>query len=197
MVQTTLYTSTVGEALQSNVRNYVSWATNSQGSLQSANDIQVLAAVTNSMEAMVDDILQSFAAAALTQLGAFEQQKVLFTAGGVEIGEYPFIIAILVYQFLALIGVVGALVFSRFWFHTPAFDYSDVGTISTAAHLGANPHNTSLWGVVKNWRGEPGDNALGLLSARYKHNDPHTPPVIQIVATEGHESERGSMLYRP
>lgn len=146
---------------------------------------------------MTEDVLQSFAAAALTQPDAVEGGEVLFTAEGIEIGEYPFIIAILAYQFLALIGVFGALVLSKFWLQTPAFDYSDVGTISTAAHLWANPHNVGLWGSVKNWKGQPGDESLNLLSVRYKHTQPHEPPVIRIVPTEGYESERASMMHRP
>ena len=197
MVQTTLYTSTVGEALRANVKNYVYAKTDGDGTVGDVTNAQVLAAVTDSMEAMVDDILQSFAAAALTQPGAFEKQEVLFMAGGIEIGEYPFIIATLVYQFLALIGVVAALVLSKFWSRTPAFDYSDIGTISAAAHLGANPQNAGLWTSVRHWKGEPDDSSLNLLSARYKHTQPHEPPVIQIVPTEGYESERGSMMHRP
>ena len=197
MVQTSLYVSTVGEALSSNVRNYVSRATKSKTNLDNASKAQVLGAVTDSMQAMADDVLQSLAAAALTWPDASERQEVRFTSGGVEIGEYPFIIAILVYQFLALIGIIAALVFSKFFYRTPAFDYSDVGTVSTAAHLGANPHNVALWSATRNWKGEPDDSALGLLSARYKHTHPNEPPVIQITPIDGYESERGSTMYRP
>ena len=180
MVQRNLYVSNVGEALNSNVRNYVSWASRSEGLVSSANGKEVLAAVTDSVEAMADDILESFAAAALTQVDAGQLSQVDFTARGVEIGEYPYIIAVLAYQVVALIGVVAALLLKRFWSHTPEFDYTDIGAFSTAASLGANPTGTALSKAVRGWHGGPDHGTLGLLTFRYRHCDLSEAPIVQI-----------------
>lgn len=184
MVETTLYTSTVGQSLQANVRNYVSSLADGQGIIRDPSSADIVVAVTESVEAMVDDILQSFASAALTQPGAFQQDDVLFTAVGVTIGEYPFIIALLVYQFLALICVVVALMLSNFWLATPVFDYRDVVAISTAAHLGASPRHSELWSGLRDWRGESDHASLGRVSARYQDGQLREPTTVQIVLLE-------------
>lgn len=194
MVQTTLYVSTVGEALESNVRNYVSWATGSS-KLGSATHSQILAAVKASVQAMADDILESFAAAALTQPESVQLDPVHFTAKGVEIGEYPYIIAILAYQTLALIGVVAALLLTKFWSSTPAFDFTDLGALSTAISLGAKPNDGAVSKATRGWQGEPDHAALGMLTVRYRHAVPSEPPVVQISAQRDPRGSNGGTVY--
>lgn len=196
MVEATLYTTTVGESLKTNARNYVSSLTNGTEEIRQASNEEVLAAVTDSVEAMVDDILQSFASAALTQPGAFEQSDVLFTAFVVEIGEYPFIIAVIVYQFLALIGVVAALIISKFWKRVPVFDYSDIASMSTAAYLGSSTGKGGISGILRDWDGDPDHVSLNDISARFQHTQAHKPPIVQIVALEAHAGDSGEWRWQ-
>ena len=98
MVQTTPYISTVGEALKSTIQNLFSRDSGLTPNVDDATQEQVLAAVTDSVEAMADDILVSLATAALTQSNATEMQPVGYAMLRFEIGEYLFVIAEVVYQ---------------------------------------------------------------------------------------------------
>ena len=180
MVQTTLYVSTAGEALKSNIQNYVSRTTGLKSSIGNATSEQVLAAVTDSMQAMADDILMSFASASLTKANAISLYPAHFTQLSVQVGEFAFIIAIVVYQIVALIGILTATIFSKFWSRTPAFDYSEIGAMSTAACLGADQKDASASQALMSWRGKSDDPILGKLQARYRHPLSNEPPIVQI-----------------
>ena len=195
--QTTLYVSTVGEALMSNVRNYVTRASGPDAKVDDATGDQILDAVKDSMEAMADDILASFAAAALTRTESTQLKPVYFTAKGVEIGEYPFIIAVLSYQILALIGVVAALVLTNFWLQTPAFDYTDVVALSTAASLGAGPGNEQLAKAVRGWQGRPNHPSLGSLRTRYRNPLSDEPPIVEILVSKDFRASGGGIGQSP
>ena len=180
LTQSTLYVSTLGEALESNVQNLVSRTSGDRSAIGNATSEQVLTAVEDSVQAMSDDILEAFAAAALTQSNAIELHTVGVTTLGIEVGEYPYIVAVVVYQGLALLGIVVASILSRFWTMTPAFDYSEIGSMTTAASLGTDRRDAGLDGRLLNWRREPSDLVLRQVTAQYRQTHLGEPPSVHI-----------------
>jgi hypothetical protein len=166
MVQTSLYVSTAGVALMNNVRNYVSRSSGLQPSVDDATPDDIIGAVEDSMQIMADDILESFAAASLTQPDATTREIVQFTAFGYAIGETPFIIAVVVYQVLAMLFIIAATVATGFWSETPIFDFSEIGSMAAATSLGAKVSGDTMTTALRSWNGDSDHAALNSVTAQ-------------------------------
>ncbi len=184
MVQTTLYVSSVGEALQNNVRNLLSRENQSTANLDNATDDQHLLAVASSMVAMADDALASFAAFSLLWSGANEAADVSMTIAGVQIGETPYITVVVVWNLLALLIVVVFAIIS-FVGTIPAFNFTEIASLATAANIGGREQRNAadLTSALQGWQGQGDFVEHAGLTIHYWPPDSTQPPSLQIVST--------------
>jgi len=186
MVQTTLYVSTVGEALMSNVDNYLARESGMKATGGNATEQQTLAALTDSMQAMADDILVSFASAALARTDSSQTTQVHFEALGIEIGSRGFIIAIVACNLMALLLLFATAIVTKFWSHAPAFDFADLGALSAAVALEPE-REPKVAMLLDRWEGNAQDPVVGRLMARLRHHVPGEAPTVRISTADGGE----------
>jgi hypothetical protein len=163
MVDTSLYTSTVGDALINNVHNMQD-RQNFSLSAPAPNDT-VLAAVEASFTAMADDILVSLGAAMLSFNNSADvsQRIVELVVPAVMIGSPGFVIAALATNFIGVLFVIVAAAVSRFWTKLPIFDFNDVGCMV----LGVVANDTMApIPLLRFWNGDPEDKMIGSVSAK-------------------------------
>ena len=168
MVATSLYSSTVGNALMENINSFQtrqsSNAVSNGPNLKNVSYNTILHAVSDSVIAMADDFLMSFAAAALTQPNTTSFTQVQAEFAAVRIGSTRYIIAIVIINVCATLVVTIASLRTRFWAQLPLFDYTDLACISAGLVAYATrpgPDKGKFSGVLKHWNGDPRDTAIG------------------------------------
>jgi len=145
----------------------------SQSARNTAKDMQVIEALKDSMEAMIDDILLAFGSTALTQNDSFATGRAMFTSHGIEIGDQHCTIAILAYNLLALLAIIGLAIFSRLRSHSPAFNYTDADAMAAAVILGKDSEKTlEVQTLLSDWDGEPGYPSIGAMKTRFHEQQP-------------------------
>jgi hypothetical protein len=163
MVDTSLYTSTVGDALINNIHNMQD-RQNFSLSAPAPNNT-VLATVEASVTAMADDILVSLGAAMLSFNNRTDvsQRIVELVVPAVMVGSPGFIIAALATNFIGVLFVIVAASVSRFWTKLPVFDFNDVSCMV----LGVVANDTiAPIPLLRFWNGDPGDKMIGSVSAK-------------------------------
>ena len=166
---TGLSTSELGNALEDNINNYQ--IRNNADPAKPPLNNTVLAAVSDSMTAMIDDVLMSYGTLSLTQPNATSTTSALVTRSAVRLGDPVYCIAVMVLNGLGLVLVLIAAFHSRFWKHLPLFDYTDLASMAVASAFGAADAKGASadrlsGGVLKHWNGSPTDRVLGHVSAR-------------------------------
>lgn len=171
MVVTSLYKSTVGEALLSNIQNFQiqlpHYSTIGSATPGDASNDTILAAVAESITAMADDILMSFAAAALTLPNATSYTTLKADIAAIQIGSTSYIIAILIINLTALLAIIGAAIYTRCWSQLPLFDHTDLACVSAGIAAGAARSQADLTRstrVLAHWNGDPQDRVLGKMA---------------------------------
>ena len=169
MISTSLYTSIPGDSLPDNINNYQ--IRNKADLMVSPSNITILAAVSDSMVAVIDDLLMAYATAALTQPSSTSTTNAVVTRAAVQLGDPAYCIAIVVLNGLGFIFVLAAAIRSQFWKNLPLFDYSDLASMAVASAFGASDEKTASadrisGGVLKHWNGDPQDRVLGRVQAR-------------------------------
>ena len=194
MVESTFFVSTVGEALYNNVRNKMSrdgrnvtdqstpTGTNVTDKFTPTGN-QTLLGVADSFTAMADEILASFGAFSLLWPGGTQQSQVTMTIAGVKIGENPSIIIVMVWNVVTLVGVV-ILTIMSFVKKVPAFDFTEVASLATAANLGGREQGWTqvIASGLRGWQGDGGFFEESELAMKYWRPDDTRPPSLLVIS---------------
>ena len=167
MVTTSLYTSMLGEALVRNIKNIQ--AKLSLGGFvnpdsKDVSDATRLAAISDSVTAIADDLLMTLAAAALTYPQASDSTLAIVEHTVVVIGSTIYINAIIAINVILLVMVAVATIWTQFWAQLPIFDYTDLGCMSVGLAVNtARSESKRRRSMVKlmHWNGDPQDKAIG------------------------------------
>ena len=172
-VSTSLYTSNIGDALAQNINNLMarqsSTMTLTSADPAHASNDTILTAVSESVSAIADDLLMSFAGAALTIPNQTSTTTAIAEYAVVAIGSTLYIAAIAIINVVLLLIVTAITLRSRFWQDLPIFDYTDLGCLS--AGLAAEPSRSAskqsmLARRLKHWNGNPGDEVVGRMAVQ-------------------------------
>ena len=159
-IGTSLWTSMVGDSLLANVAN----AQVRAGLPLNAppTHATVLAAVADSLEAVLDDLSMALGAASLLFPNNTMITPALVTRAAVRLGSAEYGAALLAVNALALLAVLATAVRTRLWRGLPAFDHADWPSLAAAAARGGARAGA---GAVKGWRGAGSDAVLGTVRA--------------------------------
>lgn len=148
LIETTLYVSSIGENFISNAQMRLNQP-NFNASIP--NNEAALPAIEDSLVAALDDILEALGGYAFTNGTNTQSNLATVEVARVRIGETQFIVALFVINVLALLGICGLAVYTRGYRSTPAFNFTDIGTLaagmgeeSSLSHWDGNPSHLLL-----------------------------------------------------
>ena len=147
-IDTTLYVSLLGNALQLNANNVML----REGS--SGPDYEIaLQAVEDSLESMLDNIFM----AQIMVSNDTQTAHVTMTIPGVQIGSSVYLyITFAINSTIVCLFAVSAWA-TRFWHHNPMFEITDIKSSILAASAGG----TKLSEAAPGWNGKPSDQIAG------------------------------------
>jgi hypothetical protein len=160
MVQTTMYVSTIGEALGNNIRTKLDHPLIDLGAGQ---DETALPAIQESIEAAMDDILSYLSGASLasgdatTASGTLQQQVV-------RVGTPRYLATLFIFNLALLLAACIMTFMTKGFCDSPVFDFSDFGAITAATRLsesddrGERRHYEGR--SLSEWDGDPTDRLL-------------------------------------
>ena len=158
-VQSTLYVSTIGEALKTNAINLLNKPTLDLSDLKGDS---ILPAIETSLGAAIDDILLSLAGFALTQSGSWDNKSDVGSAiSSIRIGSWRYTYPLFVANFIALAAITFVAIRSRMFAQSSTFDSTDLFAMTAAASNGTIAQNEALDRLdLTRWDGDPSDRLL-------------------------------------
>lgn len=158
-VQSTLYVSTIGEALKADAINLLNKPTLNVSDLQRDN---ILPATETSVAAAIDDILSSLAGSAFTQSESWESKSdVSFAISSIRIGLWRYTYPLFVINIIALATIALVAIRSRMFAESSAFDFTDLFAMAAAASNGTIAQDETFSGAnLTRWNGDPSDRVL-------------------------------------
>jgi hypothetical protein len=153
-VQSSLYVSTIGEALRANAINYMSITTLD---LSGPQHVGIILAIETSLAAVIDDILLSLAGFALTQPGSWDNDSnVKFAISSVRLGSWRYAFPLLAINILASIAIVLIATHLRMFAKSSAFDFTDLFAMAAAASNGTDTRDMATGNAsLTQWNGDP------------------------------------------
>lgn len=134
---TGLYRSALGDAFNTSISDHITFVSKSQSPSETPTlEEATLAGLTNSLTAMIDDILGSYAAAQLMVGNFSAPTPATVQVTSLRLGSPIYIIAIAVLNSIVTVLVIEEAVRTRGWRHLLSFDYTDLRSIITASFLG-------------------------------------------------------------
>lgn len=161
-VLTTLYESSVGEALVRNINRKLN--ENLDMTTDTQPDVVFLPAISESIEAGMDDILESLAAAALTRAGSFQEVPGIYYVPAIQIGSNAYAFVAFSLNAVAMFMMVCLTIHNIMFRESPAFDISDIATLMYVVKNGESLNRDSDVGI-KEWRGCSDDAMIGSSTA--------------------------------
>lgn len=157
MVQTTMYVSTVGEALGNNIRTKLG---RPSIKLEAGPDQAALPAMQESIEAGMDDILSYISGASLAN-GSAANISVNLQHEVVRVGTPRYLATLFIVNLALLVAVCVMTFWTKGFCDSPVFDFSDFGAMTAATRLGEAGEKAHDRGQnVPNWDGDPSDRLL-------------------------------------
>lgn len=143
--QTNLYTSLVGNSLNSSIADYLTVSNGTVSSLREAT----LPGLANAITVMTDDMLVAYAQAQLMIGGFLESRPAVVQRQAMRIGEDAYVHALFVFNILIILVMLFECFRTRAWKDLVLFDYMDVEWLTIggfrggviAANGGNNEHN--------------------------------------------------------
>ena len=127
--------SPVGEALNTNVRNY---QTAHNISINSTKSQDILPGITQAIEAMIDDILIGYASAHIMVAQSTKSRPAKFTITALRFGEPKYIYTVFAINFVIVLLVFVQGVVTGLWRYLPALDCLDPRSIIVAVSNGGS-----------------------------------------------------------
>ena len=158
-VQSTLYVSTIGEALRANAINYMNMTT---VDLSGSRHEGIIPAIETSLAAVIDDILLSLAGFALTQPGSWDHDvNVKFAISSIRLGSWRYAYPLFAMNIMALVAIGLVTVHLRMFAESSAFDFTDLFAMAAAARNGTDTQDMAADNVdLTQWNGDPKDRML-------------------------------------
>ncbi|KAF2720051.1 hypothetical protein K431DRAFT_227396 [Polychaeton citri CBS 116435] len=185
-IETTLYTSTLGDAFNESIRT-LAWRENNLHGTdiagRSTSPDMVLEAVEQSLLAMTDDILVWIASTGLALNSSVTVAQTRQQALALSIGSPAFVLAVVVFHLVTLIAVLVISTYTRLWAGLTSFDYSDSVSLSMSTYLagrymrGTSPEQLQ----VHMWSGDAD-------AAAFKH--------VEAVSQRDDETGRMQVMFR-
>lgn len=122
--QTNLYQSLLGNSLRASIGDYNISMSDKSGSLTEA--ASTLAGLRNSITVMLDDILAGYASAQLVVGKDFKNTTVTVQQQAITLGQGQYIYAVVIFNTLTLLLVIGEALRTRMWKNLLGFDYTDL-----------------------------------------------------------------------
>jgi hypothetical protein len=153
-VQSSLYVSTIGEALRANAINYMNMTTLDLSGPQHEG---IILAIETSFAVVIDDILLSLAGFALTQPGSWDNDfNVKFAISSVRLGSWRYAYPLFAMNIIALIAIVFIATHLRMFAESSAFDFTDLFAMAAAASNGTDTQDVATGNAnLTQWNGDP------------------------------------------
>jgi hypothetical protein len=153
-VQSSLYVSTIGEALRANAINYMNITTLDLSGPQHKG---IILAIETSLAAVIDDILLSLAGFALTQPGSWDNDSnVKFAISSVRLGSWRYAYPLLAINIIVSIAIVLIATHLRMFAKSSAFDFTDLFAMAAAASNGTDTRDMATGDAsLTQWNGDP------------------------------------------
>lgn len=143
--QTNLYTSLVGNSLNSSIADYLTVSNGTINSLREAT----LPGLANAITVMTDDMLVAYAQAQLMIGGFLDSSPAVVQRQAMRVGEDAYVYALFVFNILIILVMLFECFRTRGWKDLVLFDYMDVEWLTIggfrggviAANSGNNEHN--------------------------------------------------------
>ncbi|KAJ4300965.1 hypothetical protein N0V90_003054 [Kalmusia sp. IMI 367209] len=146
--QTNLYTSLVGNSLNSSISDYITSQSPRKLSLEEASPF----GVANAVEAMVDDMLLAYASAQLMISNQSESTNVTITGAAMRVGDDVYIRAAFGINLVVFILLIIEAVRTRLWHRLGTFDYMDPVDVILGALRKKERYNSSDTHAEVPWR---------------------------------------------
>jgi hypothetical protein len=153
--QTNLYQSLLGNSFMDSIGDYNISQANSSTPLREATS--TLAGLTNSVSAMLDDILVGYASAQLMVGNQSTVTEAVIITLELKLGQEIYIYAIFLVNLVVLILVLEEMIRTRLWRGLGKWDYMDIGRVIVSSFKGGRNIANAL--VEWNWEmmdGRPG-----------------------------------------
>ena len=161
-LQATLYVSPIGLALQQNILRKLNLV--SFNASDPFHD-EYLPALEESFEALLDNILEAYAAAALSHSDSYDLDLLhQVDVVGIHVGSRGYIIALFILNVAALVAIMSVVVMNQFFAASQSFDLADLGAM-IAAVSNADTHERES-GLV-NWNGDVAAHELRAASVKF------------------------------
>lgn len=170
--QTSLYSSLVGNSINASVNNYITAVANGNGDPPTIAEA-TLAGMSNSVSAMIDDILTDYASAQL--MVANDTQAATASVGfqALQLGQQEYIIGITIFNGIIIMLVLAEAVRTRGWKGLVDFDYMDPRNLIIASSRGGEGIAVAAdykraWGKTAQKRGKSVAHQIGRIRVRHK-----------------------------
>ena len=159
-IQSNLYISQVGGAFLANANSKLD---NPNINASIPYQEQLLPAFEESFEALMDDILQSLGAYALTQSSKnwVDDRETVYYISTIRIGSDRFSYPLLILNFVALLAICALSIYTSMFATSPAFDFTDLGAMMAAGWNAKNASSSATSQLEpQSWDGDPADPVL-------------------------------------
>ncbi|KAF8852452.1 hypothetical protein BDZ45DRAFT_716973 [Acephala macrosclerotiorum] len=171
--QTSLYSSLVGNSFNASIANYVTSTANTSAIITAGHQAS-LAGLTNSVSAMIDDILVSYASAQIMVGNDTKTTSASVAMKALQIGEGQYIIAVVIFNAVLFLVVVEEAIRTLGWKTLTDFNYMSPRNLILGSSRGGSGIADDLAkeeGTPFNWAewGDWGESAPGVRKARIMH----------------------------
>ncbi|MCJ1272081.1 hypothetical protein MMC22_011988 [Lobaria immixta] len=181
-INTSLWTSVVGDALYKNIDN--ANAAKSRGLIDSTlseADLN-LHAITTSVESIIDDILLGLSSSQIAIASSIKPTPAVAQVDSVRLGQASSIYAITIVNLFLIALSVYELIRTHGWRHLLVFDYRDVKSVIIATSLRgsalADYSNNEHKRAGTEWVGDPADRIVGKIQVRLAREGQGTAIVL-------------------
>ena len=128
MSETSLYTSLVGNSFNASIQNHRTTRRAATGNDPPEQEA-TLGGLSNSVTAVMDDILNGYASAQMMVARSTQITEVVVSVNAVRFGQKIYIVAVAAINFVIIIGVTVEAFRTRAWDALEEFDYMDPGDL--------------------------------------------------------------------
>lgn len=178
-INTSLWTSVVGDALYENINN--AKAAQRHGLIDQTADAS-LHAITTSVESIIDDILLGLSSSQIMIANSTKPTPAIAQISAIRLGQASYIYAIAAVNLLLIALSVYEIIRTHGWRHLQVFDYRDIKSVIIATSIQgsaiAEHSSTEHEKAGTEWIGDPADRIVGGIQVKLAHEARGTAIVL-------------------
>ena len=181
-INTSLWTSVVGDALYDNINNAEAAQRHGRINQTLETDNLSLYAITTSVESMIDDILLGLSSSQIVIANSTKPTPAIAQISAVRLGQSSSIYAIATVNLLLIALSIYEIIRTHGWRHLLVFDYRDIKSVIIATSLRgsaiAEHSGTEHEKAGIEWIGDPADRIAGSIQVKLAHEGRGTAIVL-------------------